>query len=54
MNSKKLVKNKTVNGIGAIGIMKISEMLKTNSTLIDLNLSCTLIRNQWWLIKNDS
>ena len=37
------VKNKTDTGIGAKGIMKISEMMKTNSTLVDLNLSGTLI-----------
>ena len=37
------VKNKTENRIGAKGIIKISEMMKTNSTLIDLNLSSMLI-----------
>ena len=33
------VKNETGNRIGAKGIIKISEMLKTNTTLNYLNLS---------------
>ena len=37
------VKNKTDNEIRSKGIIKISEMMKTNSTLIDLNLSSMLI-----------
>ena len=48
------VKNETDNGIGAKGIMKISEMLKTNSTLIDLNLSSILIWKSTQINKNDS
>ena len=48
------VKNKTGNGIGAKGIIKISEMMKTNSTLVDLNLSGTLTLKSTKINKNDS
>ena len=48
------VKNKTVNRIGAKGIMKISEVMKTNSTLVDLKLSSIIIWKSTKINKNDS
>ncbi len=42
------------NEIGAKGIIKISEMMKTNSTLIDLNLSGILKWKTTQIDKNDS
>ena len=54
MKEQNGVNNETGNRIGAKGIMKISEMLKTNSTLIDLNLSSMLIWKSTKINKNDS
>ena len=48
------VKDKSGNELGAKGLIKISEMLKTNSTLIDFNLSGILIWKSTKINKNDS